>query len=42
MKAGLLKVIILALLKLLIIGIDPEKMTPVLNHVVGTEGAQCH
>ena len=42
LKAGLLQTFILMILKLLLIGIDPAKMVPALNHVVENESTQCH
>ena len=41
-KAVLLQTLILTDLKLLLIGIDPEKTAPVLNHIAENEGTQCH
>ena len=40
LKTGLFRALVLALLKLLIIGINAEKMAPVLNHIVKNEGTQ--
>ena len=42
LKAGLLQTVILMVLELIIIGIDPAKMVPALNHVVENESTQCH
>ena len=41
LKADLLQTVILMVWKLLLIGIDPTKMVPVLNHVVENESTQC-
>ena len=42
LKTGLFRALVLALFKLLIIGIDAEKMASVLDRIVENERRQCH